>query len=227
MCGIVLSHFGLHLHAFHLDFIHFQGIGIPLFQAFFEQLQQGIGILHPLGQQLLFLVQPNQVQTQVLGLQQNVATEHLLLTVQHVFLRFSGTGACRIQRGEIKSLRHHQFRTGHAVHIACIKRTVLHAGVFQVIPCLHFHLGRFHAMHTGLKFLVVLLHGLQHLFYFLCLQPAGKSQARKQYPSKFFHASVLLVVFFRFINSYTIGMTKAFRKVEVSNPPRMTLAIGL
>ena len=227
MCRMVLCHFRLHLHAFHLDFIHLQGIGISFFQTLFKQLQQGIGIFLPFHEQSLFLIQANQVETQILGLQQNIAAKRLLLTVEHIFLQFSGTVACRIQGREIKSLCHHQFRTGHSIYSFGKERAVLHTGVFQVILRLHFHLGCFRRMKDRLQFLVILLYRLQYFFYFLCLHAAGKCQSCKPHPSYFFHSSVLLRFFFRFINSYTIGMTNAFRKVEVNRPPRMTFAIGL
>ena len=59
--GIVLRHFGLHAHPFHFDFVHFEDARIAFLQAFLEEGKQLAGILRPLLQQGVLLVEHYQV----------------------------------------------------------------------------------------------------------------------------------------------------------------------
>ena len=169
MGGIVLRHFGLHAHPFHFDFVHFEDARITFFQAFFEEGKQLAGILRPLLQQGVLLVEHYQVEAKVLGTEQDIAACRLLPAVESRLLPLARLAACTVKRREIESLCHDQFGTGHAGDAPGVERAVFHRRVFEVVFRLHFEFRGERALPLCLKLLVVLLHLPEHFVYGLCL----------------------------------------------------------
>ena len=102
MGGIVLRHFGLHAHPFHFDFVHFEDARIAFLQAFLEEGKQLAGILRPLLQQGVLLVEHYQVEAKVLGTEQDIAACRLLPAVESRLLPLADCAVHRKSVGKSK-----------------------------------------------------------------------------------------------------------------------------
>ena len=106
-----------------------------------------------------------------------------------------------------------------------------HRRVFEVVFISHVQLLGPRILLAGLEFTVVLFNAFQHSLDAsgLCMQP-GKPTKESDSQEYLFHCSVFDWVVkhcLRFIILYTMGMMNPLRNVDVSSPPRITLAIGL
>ena len=182
----VLCGFSLHIHALHLDLVDFKRTGIALTQPLLKKYQQFVSILPAFLQQKAFLVQSDQVQTEILGPQQDILPQKPVLAVNNFLLQLARTAACHITGRELKSLLDHQFGTGHSGHTVGIERTVFHTRIFQVVLRPHFHFTGLGRILSGLQFLVVLFHGTKHRFDRLGMQGRSCQNASQcQYPIYF------------------------------------------
>ena len=101
---VVLQHLCLYAHALHLDFVHVDEGGVARLESVLEKGEQLVGILHAPRQQVLQPVQADEFQTQVLGLEQDVAPQGFGTQVHGLLPLASGTTALPVHRGEIESL---------------------------------------------------------------------------------------------------------------------------
>ena len=228
---IVFSHGGTQVHQFHFHLVHFQDIDITFLETFVKERIEFFGILQALPIKRFQLVQTDEVEAKLLGPQQDVAPEDGLLEVEGATLQLAILPALGIKRREINALCHLEFDFRTDSVLLAKLAGIGHRRVFEVVFISHVQLLGPRILLAGLEFTVVLFNAFQHSLDAsgLCMQP-GKPTKESDSQEYLFHCSVFDWVVkhcLRFIILYTMGMMNPLRNVDVSSPPRITLAIGL
>lgn len=154
----VRTGFGTDIQQFQIDFICFQRIGISCRQSFGIHGGQFLGVLQPGVEQFLLMLQHDDVQAHLFGLQQYLLAYGCCLCVQRSGFETVHLSPCYIQCREIETLGNNHFTYGLTAVLGVPKMGVREGGVRQIVLCLVFQLLRGDKLCIGLQFLVVRLY---------------------------------------------------------------------
>ena len=157
-----------------------------------------------------------------MGIEQYLTTLTGVLRGEELLANGRQFAALPVNRGELERLRRDQLTLyAHLRTIAVLMR-ITHRWIGQVILTFRFEQLQLVILAGGLQLAVIRFHLTQYLVHRrLRLRRDGQQHGKSCYHI-FFHTSCFL-----WIKRYIIGMIKPFNSVEVSNPPRITTAIGL
>ena len=162
-CSLVLGREGADVHPLHFHLIDLYDIGASLGEAFLHQGEELVGIGHPRIQQLFFLIEPDEVEAQELGLQEDVPALEGVLHVEGLVLELAGFAPRDVLRGEVEAHGDYELGAGDSVIAAGEEGAVGYGEVLlEVVLGLDLEPGGLVVLLEGAELKVVPLHCGQH-----------------------------------------------------------------